>query len=405
MLLVVRYLWPKLPTPFEHRLGIEGRIAAENLSRTVERSGVAVAAIALSIAIAVAASSLAGSFRSSIVHWYALIGDVVVAARRTQGWVAVPVSGDLAETLARVPGVLRVDTLRIAQGQLYDDARIAVVGLSDGFIDEAPDHGARFGGRSVPRALETLKQGRGVLVSENFVTHFGARVGDDLDVPSPRGGIRLPVVGVIPDYTSDRGSIILSHDLYREQWGDPLVNYIMLTAAPKTPIDDLRLNVGTALGSMQQLGVLETRELTQQLDDAVANAFADMDAIQFLVLVITLAGIADLVISNALDRRRELAVWEAIGAYDTAVVKSLVWEALTIATVAIVAGVLVGLATSWVWIRFSYPALVGYVLEFRFAWETAVTCMGLGLGAAALAGGLAGYLSTRRPVLEGLRYE
>ena len=124
-----------------------------------------------------------------------------------------------------------------------------------------------------------------------------------------------------------------------------------------------------------------------------------------LVLVITLAGIVDLLASNTLDRTRELAIWRAIGAGENSVVRWSLWEALVMGVTAALFGIVVGLGSSWVWIRFSYPALVGYVLQFRFQWMTAAMCFCLAAGGAALAGGLAGYSAARRPIDEGLRYE
>ena len=135
------------------------------------------------------------------------------------------------------------------------------------------------------------------------------------------------------------------------------------------------------------------------------NFRALMRTIPFLVLVITLAGIVDLLVSNTLDRTRELAVLRAIGAGDRAVVRSSVWEALAIGIAAAISGILVGLGSSWVWIRFSYPALVGYVLQFHFQWVTAATCFFLAAGGAAVAGGAAGYSAARMPIDEALRHE
>jgi len=402
---VVRMMWAPLGGCFERWLGIEGRIASESLNRSIERSGVTIAAIALSISVAVAASSLAGSFRASIAKWYALIGDVAVSARRTQGWVSVPVTGELEQELAQLPGVERIETLRIAQGQLYEGRRIAVVGLSDGFFDDSPLHGARFAGDGIEATLDALKRGDGVMVSENFLKHFQVAIGGRLELPSPAGPIILPLLGVIPDYSSDKGSILLSRRLYRERWQDSLVNYFMLTLAEGATPADVRRHIGHVLRRAQQLTVLETEELVANLDRAVAQAFADLDAIQFLVLVITVSAIADLLISNTLDRRRELAIWRAIGAVDKSLVRSTVLEALAIGVVAAAFGILVGVGSSWVWIRFSYPALVGYVLQFQFSWATAAACFCLATGGAAVAGGVAGYRATREPIDEGLRYE
>ena len=226
-----------------------------------------------------------------------------------------------------------------------------------------------------------------------------------MDVPSPRGPLRRPVVGVVPDYASDRGAIVISRDLYRTHWNDTLVNYFMLTLADGATAADVRRDMQQAVGERGGLSVMEIAALRTSVDAIVREAFADMDAIQFLVLVIALAGILDLLVTNTLDRTRELAIWRFLGAVDRAVVRSLVWEALAMAAAAVVFRLIVGVVLAWVWIRFSYPALVGYVLQFHFPWATSLLCVGLALGVAAVSGRLAAIIAVRHPILEGLLHE
>jgi putative ABC transport system permease protein len=401
----VRWLWPRLRSLGESLGGVAGRIAIESLDRSVDRSGVTVAAITTSITIGVAVASLTGSFRGSVRHAYFLIGDAVIMSRQTQGWVSVPVHRAIAADVAAISDVTRVDTLRIAQGQRYDGARIAVVSLTDGLFDATPAAGATFGARATA-ALESLKSGQGVLISENFARHFPTRtIGTSIEVPSPAGTLSLPVVGTIPDFSSDHGSVLLSDTLYRTHWGDELVNYLFVTLNDGTTDDSFQRAVAPILHATRQLRVLDVGAFTKQLDDVVARAFADMNAIQFMVIVIALAGIGDLLVSSTVDRTREFAIWRVIGAPQEAVVRAVAWEAVAIGFVAAACGTLAGFAAAWLWVRFSYPALVGYVLQFRFAWGAAMLCVGLAILCAALAGELAGRRAAGRPIHDGLRYE
>ncbi len=401
---LVRWLWPRLRRTAESVGGVAGRIAIESLNRRVDRSGVAVAAITITIAIAVAVASLTQSFLESVNRAYFLTGDAVIMSRRTQGWVSVPVRRAIATDFAGISGVAQIDTLRIAQGQRYNGTRIAVVSLSDGLFDATSAAGARFA-NSTAVTLAALKAGHGVLISENFARHFPVGIGTKLELPSPTGALSLPVLGVVPDFSSDRGAVLLADELYRAQWGDELVNYVFVTLSNGTTCDTFRRTVAPMLRTAPQLSVLDVEVFAQQLNLVVRRAFSDMNAIQALVIVIALAGIGDLLISNTVDRTREFAIWRVIGALQQAVVRAVVLEAVAIGLVAAAGGALVGLAAAWLWVRFSYPALVGYVLQFRFAWGAAALCVGLAVTGAAVAGQLAGRRAAGRPIDDGLRYD
>src|SRR5207244_279442 len=59
--------------------------------------------------------------------------DLVVASAATTGWIETPVDESLAARLLAVPGVARVERLRLAE-QEYDGSRISVDSLDDGAL-------------------------------------------------------------------------------------------------------------------------------------------------------------------------------------------------------------------------------------------------------------------------------
>ncbi len=214
----IRILWDALGAPLTRGFGIGGRIAAESLTRDANRSVVTVTAIALCISVAVGASTLALSFRRSITHWYGFSGDAVIASRATKGgWLGAPLSSGLEAQIASLPAAARVEVLRVSQGNLYGGSRIAVVGLSDSVAAEAVDAAALDAVLGPGEALASFSAGRGVLVSENFAAHFERGPGSNIDLDAPSGAMRLPVLGVVADFVSDKGSVIMSRGLYRDR--------------------------------------------------------------------------------------------------------------------------------------------------------------------------------------------
>ena len=65
-------------------------------------------------------------------------------------------------------------------------------------------------------------------------------------------------------------------------------------------------------------------------------------------------------------------------------------------------GVVVGLITAWIWVRFNFPYLLGFTLDFHFAVASTLYYAGLAMVMTVVAGYGAAYYATRQPVLENL---
>jgi putative ABC transport system permease protein len=345
------------------------------------------------------------SFRQSLAHWYGFYGDAIVVSREHQGgWLRAPLSADYESVVAAVDGVRRVETLRVLQGQTYRGDRIAVAGLGDGYIDRALSADRLQHGRE--QAASSVKRGEAAMISENFALHYGLRVGDEVSLPTPTGDLSLPVVAVVPDFVSDRGSVLVTRNLLHSRWRDRLVNYFAVFLDTGSNVEAFRQAVARATREdAATLSVLSLVTLVAQIDDAIAAAFADIDALQVLVLLITIAGIVDLAVSNVLDRRRLHAVLRIAGTTDRGILQIVACEGGIIGISAAVVGVAIGGFAAWIWTHFAYPVLVGYVLHLNFAWTNALLCFAITTVTAIAAGSAAGYLSLRESPVAAVRAE
>jgi len=141
------------------------------------------------------------------------------------------------------------------------------------------------------------------------------------------------------------------------------------------------------------------------VDGLIGQAFADIDTIKLLVLFLTAVGIADLVISNVMWRRRELAVLRLIGLTDAQVVRTAQLESLLVTLGAATCGTVVGMFCAWLWVNYNYPALVGYVLELRLAWASIGLSLVLAVLSASAAATIAARYALRQPALTAVRFE
>ncbi len=386
----------------------EGRVVADSLLRSPNRTGVTVAAIALTVTISIMLTSLSVSFRDSAADYIGQLfaADLVVSAVTNEGgYLETPLPESIASEIQALPGVRAVESGRALPGQVFRGQRIGVLALSDGFFDPGryPAHWYREG--DPERARRALRTGEGVNVSTTLADSFDLHVGDAIELDTPAGKLVRPIVGVVPDYISDRGSVILSRRLFVEYWREPTVTRINIYLEPGESLEKARSAIASHFSARYLLKALSLREVLEYHDEYRRRAFAFTDAIQLLIVMVTVAGIFDLLFSAILERRRELGLWQLVGADERTVRRSIVIESATIGMMGATLGVAVGFITAWIWVRLNFRYLLGYQLQFRFPAGHALWCLLLVLATTILTGYVASLRATRARLLDSLRIE
>ena len=392
----------------EYLFGGEGRMAAESMVRTPVRTGITVAAIALVVTVAIFLSSMSLSFRNSMNSYIGrfLAADLTVSATSTEGgWLETPLSRSVVQQIADVRGVESVEALHVLPGQPFRGLRISVAGLTSGFFE--PDRYPRGWYRegTAEAAKQLVPVGKSVNVSTALADRTGLKSGDSISLDTPSGILSIPILGVVPDYASDQGTVIMSLDMLERWWGTRSVNRIFVTARSGASLDDVRAAISERLGDTHRLKVLSLREVLDYHDRMIGRAFAFTQAIQLLIVIVTVAGIFDLLVSAIIERRRELSLWRLIGADNRSVRKSVIVESATIGTLGSLLGIPVGLITAWIWISLNFRYLLGYHLERHFAYAHAAWYVFLVIIATIITGYVAADRAIKQPVIENLQKE
>jgi putative ABC transport system permease protein len=231
-------------------LGVLGLMAPRSIIRSLSRTSVAVAALMVAVSVIVGVSAMVGSFRNDVEDWLTntiradiLISPPSIAANRQD----VPVDPAMAETIRRTPGIARVGIVRRAI--VYRPGDPLPVNLDAIDIDISEGH-RRFvwsnGGYDA--VWQQMGQG-GVIVSEPFARRRGIPIGPGQSVRliTDRGEREFPIAGVIYDYTSDQGVILMRDPIYRAVYDDTAISNAAAFVAPGAdlgPIASLREQFG-----------------------------------------------------------------------------------------------------------------------------------------------------------------
>jgi putative ABC transport system permease protein len=392
--------------PFRSALGFAGRLAVDRLVRIPDQLALAAAVLALGLGLMMMSATLARSFEQSVLGFIRrqVRADLVVASTATTGWIEAPLDEALGERVAAVPGVSRVEGIRLAEHD-YQGARISLDSLDGAAFGAGRADEFEFAAGEPQEALAAVRAGTGVLVSRNFARQFRAGVGTPLRLETPSGPFEAPVVGVVVDYVSPRGSVIMTRDTYRRWWQDRAVNRLHVFLAPGTQISRVRQAIAAGPGTEQGLKVLTQRELYEYHQDAVRRAFRLTRALEILPLVVAAFGLAEALLAVSLDRRREFALLRAAGATRAQVARAVVGESAGVGALGLAGGLVIGAVLAVIWVRVNFTHQLGWEIDFHFAaWSIPAAA-----AAALLVSVPAGLLPARRiarlPVLEALRTE
>src|SRR5262249_44450945 len=185
--------------------------------------------------------------------------DLVVASTAATGWIESPLPESIGDRLAVLPGVAGVERVRLAEYE-FRGQRVGIDSLeTEAFAPERRDDFV-FSTGDPATALAAVRSGDAVLVSSNFARLFGVRIGDHLALDTPGGRFDPTVAGIVVDYVSPRGSIIMTREAWTRWWGDRTVNRFHVSLSPGATAETVRRAIAADIGRDEGLKVLTQRE-------------------------------------------------------------------------------------------------------------------------------------------------
>jgi putative ABC transport system permease protein len=278
------------------------------------------------------------------------------------GYVEAPVDDHLVGALRDVEGVGDAVGERLVDWQ-YAGGPIAIDAFDARYFD-----GTAFGqwplvGARLDDVWGAVRNGTAVLISSSFALNLGAAVGDTLRLDTPTGPLAVRVAGVTFNFSSPRGTIVMSRDLYRTRWNDPQTNRVFVRAAPGAEPAAVRAAIARQLGRTYGLRIVSARDLIDYFAVQVRRAFAPVDVLAVLLLVVILLGLADTLAASVLDRTRELGTLRAVGVRRRLLSRAVMAEGLLLGAFGVLLALLAGLGLGTLWVRQTFPLLLGWSLE------------------------------------------
>jgi len=368
-----------------------GRVAMTTIHRNPRRMALTAATLGVGLGSVLWLWTLAGSFEQTVVDTLAggVRADVIVTSLHTDsGYLDTPLDDRVLGELAEVPGVMAVAGQRVVDWH-YAGGPITIDALDAQYL-------ARRGLSGEERLPDTIARGDAVNVSANFVLHLGARVGDTIALDTPSGPLTLRIAGVTTEFLSPRGTIQMSRDLYARYWHDAGVNLVYVRATPGADLATLRTAIAHGSGSQYRLRILLWAEFVEYCAGQVHRAFSGVRVLAGLVLLVVLVGMADTLGAGVAERTRELGAIRSMGVQRRHLGRMVFIEGLAIGALGFMLAIAGGLALGTLWVKTTFPYLLGWVLQIHIPYAhaaiVALMTLAVCLGAAVIPARSAGRL-------------
>ncbi|MDE2415584.1 MAG: FtsX-like permease family protein [Comamonadaceae bacterium] len=384
-------------------------LALERARRMPAGAAVAVGGVVAALSLAVALTVMVSSFRGSVGQWLDSVLPAPLYLRATGG-----LSGDdaavfppgFADSLARLPGVARVQALRSSSLQLAPD-RPAVTLLARPLGGD-PAQALPLVGAALP-----VPPGRvGVYVSEAVVALYGARPGADwpalskvfrpLALDGQAQEARFFIAGVWRDYVRQHGAIAFDGRDFVRLTGDARSSDLALWPAPGTDAAQLRRQV--LAQARQELGEAAAAALEFTSADAIRarslalfdRSFAVTYWLQAVAIAIGLFGVAASFSAQVLARRKEFGLLAHLGLTRRQILAVVAAEGAAWTAVGALAGLLLGLAVAAVLVHVVNPQSFHWTMDMALPWPRLAALAGAVVAVGTLTAWLAGRMAAER---------
>jgi putative ABC transport system permease protein len=391
--------------PSRRLFGIEGELALRYLTESLPRTAVIIAGLMVSVAMLIGLTVMVDSFRDTVNTWVnqTVKGDLYVeTAGRAAGGSASGVPPAVIEAARKLPETAAVGTYSGQRIQYHG----TTVGLGAMELDVLARHGnVLFREGRAAEILRRVKSSGGVAVTEGFERKHGATTGNTIVLDTALGPHSFRIFGVLYDYTTDAGGILIDRALYARLWKDPSVSSLAIYLRPGADPLAARRGLAESVGQRYALVITPNQSLRSHVMDVFDQTFRITYALQAVAIAVAVLGIFNTLTALTLQRGREIGVLRAVGAFRGQVRKMVLVEAGAVGALGAVIGSVCGIALALLLIYVINREFFGWSIRLRLQPLLFLQTLALMVVTSLVAGILPARYAASRLAAEAMRLE
>lgn len=383
-------------------LGAEGRLAVRQLHRHAGRTTLTAGVLVISIMVSLGFGNAMLISMDDISRWCRTIGNTDFFVRGS-----LPDPGTLSMNLVlpealqqrvrSIPGVRHVGRMAFIPVTAQGMPIVVLTGEYSGSdLDRVPLATGSSDG------LEQCLASGGVLLGTTLAQRLGLGEGDRIEIDTRQGPRLFPVCGTVTEYTAGGMNLCMGWETAARELQIPGA-HLLTIFAEREQLDRVETEL-RELGRSEGLTIQSRAEFRRFIETYLDGLVGTLFLIMAMVFVVALLGIVNTISINVLEQTREIGILRAVAMTRRQLYRMTIGQALGVALMALVPGMVGGLLVTYLINRASYP-ITGFPLPFElhglFISLVAAVTLVIGLVAAILPAIRAGRLR----VIEALHYE
>jgi putative ABC transport system permease protein len=332
------------------------RMAMKNIVRSLSRTSVLIAALAVVTSVYIGVDIMTGSFRHSIENWVDghIGGDVHVSSADEIQRSLDPV---MVENIVSLPGIADVSAYNIHR--IFSQASGEVHLFS--YVRDLSEKRWTWTA-AAPAGLPKLLDQGWIYVSEIFarqnnIVPMGSA---SVVLATEHGPVSFKIAGIFRDFFMGGGRIIVSREVMRSFWGHDDVTALQVFLDPGVPAEPVIKQINGLIPETAMVRVVSGASIKHSILAVFDRTFLITSALQILTAIVALTGILNSFMALLLERTREMGILRACGAERHQVFRLLMWECGLCGFVSGIMALPLGAWLAWILI---------HVVNFRsFGW-------------------------------------
>ena len=346
--------------PAERTFGATGHIAISDIKGNIYRFSVALMSVAISSALIIALLTLIFSFRNSLRAWIKLNinADVYVKPSScSSNFCFFPLPPELLARVSGFPEVEAVDPFRTLHIDLFGKKIIA--GFGDRKIQERFREGYPSPGPASGEADNSVG------ISSYLSFKYNLKMGDTIEILTPRGRKRFVIRDVFSSYSTTSGFIYLDRRWLKEFWGLDDATQMALYLRDGSDINGFIGRLKESVRGQYAVDIMNNDELRKRVLAIFDKTFAITYAIEAISIAVSLIGVINTLLTFVLERKREISVIRYLGGSWQQITRVLILSAGVVGIGGILLGSVMGLVMSVIFITVINKISFGWEIHFR----------------------------------------
>ena len=347
-----------------------GSLGARNVRRTVIRTMVTVASLAISLVMIIEVNSLVYVLKQDVSDWLdnALGADLLIRAPH-------PMQQSFARELESIAGVQASSPSRVIQVKVAGDSIDRIRQQNDTlfFVGIDPEQFRRVGGKEFitgqgdpEAAWALLSQGNALFISSVVAEEYNLKQGDRLTLLSQRGQQGFRVAGLTTEFDQDGLIVTGTYTDLRLMFGENRADLFTVKVAPEYNAEEVAQVIRNRYEKREGIQVQTTKVFKEGVMVFYNRLTSLFNVLGLVGVIIGTIGLLNTMTMNVLERTRELGVLRALGSLRSQVVRMVLAEALIIGIASALYGMLFGYILSRVLVT-AANLISGYDLQYVFS--------------------------------------